>query len=172
MIPLDLDFSTAILTGDNSESLSIQYRREEEASEEINVAKLIARLQSPATTPAFDQTVETWTYNRPDKQPLSDLIAGDSTARLVLDSLNFQLDVYEHKWGVRYGFIAECWITTIQSVKFKPWPKRQKIGDYLLDGNQTAACTKFAFVCSLESLKMFGAELSKMANSNPRQSGG
>ena len=169
---MDLDFPTARLVGSNSESLSIQYHREDEVAEGINHAKLVLRIESPATDPGFDQAVETYTYNRPDQQPLDDLINGDSSSRFVLDSLNFQLDIYEHKWGVRYGFVAECWLTTIQWMRFKPWPKRLKIGDYLLDENSTAACTRFAFVCQIESLRTFGKELKKMVDSNKMQDGG
>ncbi|MEM9574288.1 MAG: hypothetical protein AAF870_03550 [Pseudomonadota bacterium] len=107
---MDLDFQTATFKGKNGEALSIQYHREEEVADGINYAKLITRMESSTTTPAFDQTVETYTYNRPDQQLLLNLLAGDSDARFVLDSLNFQLDVHEHKWGVRYGFVAECWL--------------------------------------------------------------
>ena len=56
---MDLDFPTARLVGSNSESLSIQYHREDEVAEGINHAKLVLRIESPATDPSFDQAVET-----------------------------------------------------------------------------------------------------------------
>ncbi|MEM8671812.1 MAG: hypothetical protein AAGG48_30115 [Planctomycetota bacterium] len=163
---LKADFPTARLCGPESTLLAIQYRREEEPVPGAHVAELHAHLSSPNSTPAIDQPVETWTYSRPCCDDLRQLLDGDSTITFQMGGHNFGLTIYEHSWGVRYGFVAECDFSTIKWTKFAPWPKRRKIGDYLLDDNPIAGCLRFAFVCNYDDLRIFLHELSAMVDKN------
>lgn len=148
----------AILKGTNSESLAIQFWQDEDAP----YANFSAVLSSPSTTPPIEQKIQTSSYNIHDVSDLRALLNGNSESHFELCALHFELEIYEHTWGVRYGFIVETCISTIIHEHFSPWPKRHPIGNYLLDNNPTAGYVKFAFVCEAEALQDFAKQFEIM----------
>lgn len=82
----------------------------------------------------------------------------------TMPSLNFTLQVYEHKWGVRSGYIAELTISSIVDAKFAPWPDRRPIGNYILYPNPSAFCLNIAFQCDYEKLRAFCKEFRRFPN--------
>jgi len=152
------DLPTATLNGTNSESLAIQFWQDNDAP----YAGFAAALKSPSTTPPIEQQIQTCSYNIHDASKLTALLDGNTDIRFKLDAIHFDLEIYEHTWGVRYGYIAESSISTIKWAKFAPWPKRQEIGDFLLDNNPTAGCLKLAFVCKYDALRCFAKQLDIM----------
>ena len=150
---------TATLTGADSE-LSIQIWLD---NADDPFMWLNANLKTTGSNLKFDQTIEkTGSYDFRSTANLKKLIAGDSSARFEFLALHFDLMIYEHQWGVRYGYIAEGFFSTIKWDRFSPWPKRLEIGDYLLDDDPSAGCLKFAFVSQIEDLRRFAAELDSL----------
>lgn len=162
------DLPMATLVGTNSESLAIQFWQDKD----VPYAEFAASLSSPSTTPPINQQLHTCSYNIHDASELRALLDGNSEIRFGLDAIYFDLEIYEHSCGARYGFIAETNISTIKWAKFAPWPKRRQIGDYLLDDNPTAGCLKFAFVCEYDALRDFAKQLDMMHRKSSAKLGG
>ena len=162
------DLPMATLIGTNSESLAVQFWQDNNAP----YAEFAAIVKSPSTIPPIEQQIQTCSYSIHDAADLTALLDGNSSSRFKLDALHFDLEIYEHTWGVRYGFIAESSISTIKSAKFAPWPKRLEIGDLLLDHNPTAGCLKLAFVCEYDALRNFAKQLDTMYIHSNRKVGG
>ena len=162
------DLPMATLLGTNSESLAIQFCQGNEAP----YAEFAAILKSPSTTPPIEQQIQTSSYDIHDATDLTALLDGNSEMRFHLGAIHFGLEIFEHTWGARYGFIAEANISTIKWERFAPWPDRRKIGDYILDDNPTAGCLKFAFICEYDALRIFAKQLDVMHRKSSAKIGG
>jgi hypothetical protein len=153
---LNQDLPFASLAGTNSESLTVQYWQEDK----LEYVNFVVDLKSPETNPPIVQTLDTCSYNVRDAAELTTLLNGDSSRRFKLGAILFELQIYEHTWGVRYGYIAETLFTTIDDMALGPWP--DPIGDYLLDSTATAGCLRFAFRCECDALRQFARQVDVM----------
>ena len=150
---------TATLLGTNGESLAIQICCRNDGG----CHEFAAKLNSPNGVLQISQSIHTDLYDMDtrDIHNLTDLLAGGSSARFQLTPVRFDLSIYEHTWGVRSGFVAEMYFSTIAQIDHAPWPKHP-IGDHLLDDDPSAACLRFAFVCDHECLADFTRQLTAM----------
>lgn len=97
---------------------------------------------------------------RCDFGPLRKLIHGDSSARFVLDELNFNLEIFEHTLnaGPRYGFFVVGSTYSNSAIPTNQWPG-SVANQLLLDDSTSAVSINFAFTVDHESLKSFHRDL-------------
>lgn len=121
---------------------------------------LFVTAQLPNCFPSLNQKVFSCLYALPDLEPLQKLLRGDSSARFVLDVLNFKLEIFEHTLnsGPRYGYIADCFVYSNNTTQISDW--NTEIADQLLRERWDGAISmNFAFMVDYESLNSFHRDL-------------
>ena len=116
----------ATLTGTDGSSLAVLLREAKFVSDGIISCCWSVRLRIQNVIP-FELDFRTDGYGYPDMDPLVDLRNGNSEAHFNLDFRYFRLRLREHTIGVRYGYLVDGSLSSVEGMEYAPWPQGKRI---------------------------------------------